>query len=93
MLSNQLSSMSKLIAISLVLLSSPVFGKTIEVPCVNGGGSGGWMFSNLPGHYFPLKLIKINKLPQSSIKKHPMYVPNVFTNTYGTCIVIPAKHP
>ena len=93
MVFNQLSSMSKLIAISLVLLSNPVFGKTLSVPCVNGGGSGGWMFNNLPDYYFPLKIIKINKLPPSSIKKHPMYVPNVFTNGYGTCIVIPAKYP
>ena len=93
LISNHLSSMPKLIAILLVLLSSPVFGKTLAVPCVNGGGSGGWMYSNLPDHYFPLKLIKINKLPPSSIKVHPMYTPNISTNKYGTCIVIPAKYP
>lgn len=81
------------IILFVLLLTKPVFGETLAVPCVNGGGSGGWMFKNLPDHYFPLGLIKVNESPVRSIKKHPMYVPNVPTNKYGTCVIVPAKYP
>ena len=66
---------------------------TLSVPCVNGGGSGGWMYEDLPGHYFPLGLINVNEWPLRSISDHPMYEPDVPWNTYGTCIIVPAKYP
>ena len=85
--------MSKLIAFLLLLLANPVLGETLAVPCVNGGGSGGWMFKNLPDHYFPLRLITVNESPVRSIERHPMFVPNVLTNKYGTCVIVPARYP
>ncbi|MEM6256643.1 MAG: hypothetical protein AAF215_10885 [Cyanobacteria bacterium P01_A01_bin.123] len=65
----------------------------LSVPCVNGSGSGGWMYEDLPTHYFPLGLITVNEWPLRSIPDHPMYDTNASWSTYGTCIIIPAKYP
>ncbi len=67
--------------------------ETLAVPCVNGGGSGGWMYENLPSHYFPLGLITVNEWPLRSINTHPNYDPKAPWNKYGTCVIVPAKYP
>jgi hypothetical protein len=67
---------------------------TLSVPCVNGGGSGGWMYQpGMPEHYFPLGLINVNEWPLRSESKHPMYDPSNQRNKYATCIIVPAKYP
>ena len=62
----------------------------LSVPCVDGGGSGGWMYEGLPDEYFPLGLITANQWPTRSVANHPMYDSNTPWNTYATCIVVPA---
>lgn len=63
----------------------------LSVPCVDGGGSGGWMYENLPDEYFPLGLITANQWPLRSVADHPMYDPEAAWNTYATCIIVPAR--
>lgn len=65
----------------------------LSVPCVNGGGSGGWMYEGLPDEYFPLGLITANQWPTRSVADHPMYDPSASWNTYATCIIVPARQP
>jgi hypothetical protein len=65
----------------------------LSVPCVNGGGSGGWMYEGLPEHYFPIGLVTVNEWPLRSIPEHSMYDPEATWNEYGTCIIVPAKYP
>jgi hypothetical protein len=66
---------------------------TLAVPCVDGGGSGGWMFEGLPEHYFPLGMISVDEWPLRAIEKHPMYDPKSRWNRYGTCVIVPSKYP
>lgn len=67
--------------------------KAISVPCMNGGGSGGWLFENLPQHYFPLTEVSVEEWPKHLAMKHPLYQANIPWNRYGTCKVIPSKYP
>lgn len=63
----------------------------LSVPCVDGGGSGGWMYEGLPDKYFPLGLITANQWPSRSTSDHPMYDPDASWNTYATCVIVPAR--
>jgi hypothetical protein len=63
----------------------------LSVPCVNGGGSGGWMYENLPDEYFPLGLISANQWPLRSVPDHPMYDPDSPWDKYATCVIVPAN--
>ena len=65
----------------------------LSVPCVDGGGSGGWMYEGLPDEYFPLGLITANQWPLRAVADHPMYNPNAPWNKYATCIIVPANQP
>ena len=79
---------------ALILTGQQASAETIAIPCVNGGGSGGWMYSeNLPSRYFPLGVITVNEWPLRSIATHPMYDRKAPWNKYGTCIVVPARYP
>jgi len=85
----------------LAILAVPVFGlgahpalsETLAVPCVNGGGSSGWMYNSLPKHYFPLGLIAVNETPIRNVKNHPDFNPNYPWQKYATCVIVPAKYP
>jgi len=92
---NPLTMKKLFLALSVLALIAPaaVKSETVAVPCFNGGGSGGWMYNNLPKHYFPLGLITVNETPIRSIKAHPDYNPNAPWNKYGTCVIVPAKYP
>ena len=63
----------------------------ISVPCFDGGGSGGWMYENLPDEYFPLGFISANQWPIRSVSDHPMYNPDAPWNKYATYVVVPAN--
>ena len=63
----------------------------LSVPCFDGGGSGGWMYEDLPAEYFPLGLISANEWPLRSASEHPMYNPDAPWNKYATCVVVPAN--
>ncbi|MBD1848477.1 hypothetical protein [Leptolyngbya sp. FACHB-711] len=72
---------------------TPPQSAILSVPCVNGGGSGGWMYQNLPEHYFPIGLITVNEWSPRSIPEHSMYDPEALWSQYGTCIIVPARYP
>lgn len=66
----------------------------INVPCFDGGGSGGWMFEpGLPEKYFPISILKVQQWPLRSYPDHPMYEPGNEFAKYGTCSIIPSDHP
>jgi len=82
--------LSAIFAIS-VVSALPAYSEIITVPCYDGGGSGGWMFSDrLPKKYFPLTIVAVNEVPLRSIKDHPMYDPKAPWNKYGYCAVVPS---
>lgn len=63
----------------------------LSVPCVDGGGSGGWMYEDLPDEYFPIGLVSANQWPTRSVADHPMYNPDSPWNKYATCVIVPAN--
>jgi len=81
------------IACAANIAATPVLAETLAVPCFNGGGSGGWMYNNLPDHYFPVGLIAVNEYPIRNVKNHPFYNPNHPWEKYATCVIVPAKYP
>lgn len=81
------------LSVVVLLLALPAAAETLAVPCVNGGGSGGWTFENLPSDYFPLGLITVNETPLRSVKDHPFYDSKAPWNKYGTCVIVPARYP
>ena len=79
-------------AFVVLLGSSSAFAEVISVPCVNGGGSGGWMLGgNLPKEYFPVVILGINQWVPRSVEAHPFYDPKATWNKYGTCAIAPSR--
>lgn len=66
----------------------------INLPCFNGGGSGGWMFeSGTPNEYYPITILKVQEWPLRSYPDHPQYKPDSKFAKYGTCAIIPSGNP
>ncbi|MFY7873390.1 MAG: hypothetical protein ACOVQL_13585 [Limnohabitans sp.] len=66
----------------------------LNVPCFNGGGSGGWMFEpGLPKEYFPIAILNIQRWAIRNYPNHPMYEPDHKTAQYATCSIVPSNHP
>ena len=68
---------------------SPAEAKVLAVPCVNGGGSGGWMMSKpLPHRYYPIVILKVQEWPLRNASQHPSYNQKASWNKYGTCAIV-----
>ena len=56
------------------ITANPAEAKVINVPCADGGGSGGWMHqSGLPDRYYPLVLLGVSEMKPGQYSEHPMY--------------------
>jgi hypothetical protein len=103
---SQVLKMSSVVAAICVLVASlPIKAQEVQrqivqptpeilsVPCFDGGGSGGWMYENLPDEYFPVGLVAANQWPTRSVRDHPMYNSEAPWNKYATCVIVPASQP
>lgn len=53
----------------------PAESKIINVPCADGGGSGGWMHKGdaVPEHYYPMVLLGVSQMKPGQYPNHPLY--------------------
>lgn len=66
----------------------------VNIPCVDGGGSGGWMFeADTPEEYYPINILKVQQWAIRNYPDHPMYDPDDKFSKYGTCAIIPTENP
>ena len=71
------------------MLDAPSRAEIINIPCIDGGGSAGWIHAdNLPSSYYPMVLLGVSQLKPGDYQSHPMY--NEFTsrdprNKFGYC--------